>query len=209
MIRSIILQMLLSDGTGRGITLAQTQTSVNVTTIVITKPTGTVQNDLMLAIMASDNANTWTGDTGWTEIADQGALPSLRMAYKVAGASEGSSYTFTSSNNAKLSGCILTIPGYQYDAVGTFASAADPVVAPSVTASATSGLLIAAFAGKNISLTFTTPSGMAAVCSDSEGNRPSYTIFMKSIDAGATGTISSSCGTGTEVTGALIALKHV
>ena len=47
----------------------------NSTTLTITKPGGVQQGDLLLAAMCGSGAGggeSWTGDTGWTEVIDQG-----------------------------------------------------------------------------------------------------------------------------------------
>jgi hypothetical protein len=104
---------------------ATTTSPVATSTITINKPAGTQQGDLMLAFVSGSINLTYTGDTGWTEIADQGVEPSLRVAYKVAGASEPSSYVFTSSSTSgNKTGAILT---YRYAAYDTSSlEAADP-----------------------------------------------------------------------------------
>lgn len=62
----------------------------------ISKPTGTVQNDLLLFCMVGKNNTNFDQPSGFTKIGStliQGGTRLLLVAYKVAGASEGSSYT--------------------------------------------------------------------------------------------------------------------
>jgi hypothetical protein len=98
--------------------IASQNTRTSGTTMSINKPTSTQQGDLMIAFMCSDQNRTWTGATGWTEVADQGTSPSLRIAYRVAGSSEPSSYTFNLSSSANMVGAILTYRYATYDTIG-------------------------------------------------------------------------------------------
>lgn len=191
---------------------ASTQNGSTGATLTISKPTGTTQNNLMIAIMVSGNdvGTTWTGDTGWTEIKDQNASPDLRIAYKIAGASEGDSYTFTNSSSADyLSGCILTYRNAAYDTIGTVGTATSGgnCTAAQITVANNMSILIAAFANDRDSVTFPTPAGMSAVISDSGANSPSYAIFSQLVNAGASGTKSSDCsGSSGYVAGVLLSI---
>lgn len=188
--------------------------ATNTNTLVISKPTGTQQYDLMIAVMAIGFASalTWTGDTGWTEILDQNASPDLRIAYKVAGASEGSSYTFTcSSSVTALTGCILTYRGADYDAIGTIGTAASGgnCTAGAVTASSDNSILLAAFAINAIGgITFPTPSGMSLVTEYTGANQGDWAIFSQAVNTGSSGTKSCDpSGASGAVSGVLLSIK--
>lgn len=188
---------------------ASTSNSNGSSTLVISKPTGTAEGDLMVAVMASDGTVTWSGDTGWTELADQGSTPSLCVAYKIAGASEGPSYTFTSSNNTrKLSGSILTYRYAAYDVISSFVQDTNPLVIPSISPSQSQSILLATGARNTTSVTPTTPVGMTAVVTDSDANSPAYIICSQVTPKGSTGTRSinvSSNNGGTA--GIMLAIK--
>jgi len=94
---------------------AKTSNETLGTTLVIAKPTGTAEGDLMVAFMGASNDATWTGDTDWTEVVDEGVEPSLRVAYKIAGASEPADYTFTCSVSSHRAGTILTFRNAAYE----------------------------------------------------------------------------------------------
>jgi hypothetical protein len=96
--------------------IASAKTATGSTnTLVISKPSGTIEGDLMVAFMTAEDSRTWTGDTGWTEVAIRTTGPSTRVAYKIAGASEGSSYTFTISGTpSNVNGTILTFRNAVY-----------------------------------------------------------------------------------------------
>lgn len=178
-------------------------------TVAISKPTGTVDGDIMVAVMFGGNGGTWTGDSGWTEIIDQGATPNLRAAYKVA-SGEGASYTFTYSGSGAEIGFIATLRGLQYDTASASVTTLNGDGSLAITGiTAAGGVLIAAYALFNgTSLAASTPSGMVPLVSESPGSRAIFG-FWQEVAAGATGTWASSI-TGTNPFnngGILIALK--
>lgn len=175
------------------------KTITSGTDLVINKPTGTIENDLMIAVMATSTnlPRAWTGDTGWTEVADQNASlgNNLRVAYKVAGASEGSSYTFTLSSTGYLeSGCILTYRYAAYDTIGNFTTFTNPLVLPSISPSASQSMLIAAGSERTASVTVGTPTSMTALVTDNNANAPSYGVFGQIVASGPVGTRSMAAG---------------
>jgi len=94
---------------------ASSTNPVTTSSITVNKPAGTQQGDLMIAVMSASVNATFTGATGWTEVVDQAVSPSLRVAYRYAGATEGSSYSFTSSpSGASKAAAILTYRYAQY-----------------------------------------------------------------------------------------------
>ncbi|HXO19503.1 MAG TPA: C25 family cysteine peptidase, partial [Thermoanaerobaculia bacterium] len=84
------------------------------TTLTINKPAGTVQNDLLVAIVGDATAGgAITAPAGWTSI-DQtacGAGCRLAVFYRVAGAAEGANYIFTENAAAVAAGTILRYTG--------------------------------------------------------------------------------------------------
>lgn len=191
---------------------ASTQNTV-VGNLVIAKPTGTVEGDLMIAAMAADVGATWTGDTGWTEIAAQGSGasngPGLRIAYKVAGASEGSSYTFVSSSTrAGIGGCILTYRYASYDTIaGAFTTAATPLVLTSISPSASQSILIAVGGRTSASITLGTPTSMTARVTDNDATAPSYIVLSQTVAKGPVGTRSMTTGATSGVSGIMLSIK--
>lgn len=193
--------------------IASAQTQVNLSpstaTVTVNKPAGTVAGDLMIMVGATGSlVRTWTDDTGWTEVADQGAPPNLRVAYKVAGSSEPSSYTFTidTATGTGIFACILTYRNAVYDTIGTFATNANPLVLPSVDASLNNSVLIACAAGRTTA-TITMPSEMILRVTDNDAIAPSLRIADQYVLAGATGTKSVSSGAATDVSGVLLTIK--
>lgn len=176
-------------------------------TLTISKPTGTLEGHLMITGNFQDGHTVagFTGDTGWTEVYDV-INPSFRWAYKIAGASEPSSYSFTGPNT-QLSGFIVTLSGAVYDTSGTPNALATPVVANGITVASDNSLLLAVYKVQNLSKTFTTPTGMTTVCNDADAWAPSFAVFKESVNAGATGNRSSTPSGGATGNGLLISVK--
>ncbi len=186
---------------------AQAQLTSSSVSLTIDKPTGTLEGDLMIAVMASGTNSTWTGDTDWVEVADQGGRPCLRVAYKVAGSSEGSNYTFTQSASGNASGCILTYRYAAYDAIGSFATATDPLVIAAPTAADSQSILITSASRQNNSVTMTAPAGMTVRVTDADASTPSYRVFDQANPKGLAGVQVTSGGATTNVAGISLVIK--
>lgn len=196
-----------------------TQQSTGSTNLVISKPMGgtadtnTTEGDLMVAFMGSSNSpsGTWTGDTDWTEVADQGNALNLRVAYKFAGASEPSSYTFTSTagdSGAIKAGAILTYRKADFDAMGGFGTNASNSVAPSVNISADFSLLLGAVFNSGNGVTISGPAGTTLRASNSDSISPTFSIFEEGPElAGASGTRTFVAGSSGTRTSALVSIK--
>lgn len=129
--------------------------------ITINKPTGVSEGDLLLAVVGWENNQTpasWTSvPSGWTEIVDRqecGGSPTrpctFSVWYKVAGASEPSSYTWQASiSGVGLMGVISAYSGVDettpMDATRTVATggAATTVDPPSITTVTNDAFVIA------------------------------------------------------------------
>lgn len=188
---------------------AQTQNAATSTTLVIAKPAGTIQGDLMVAFMGNDDSagRDWTNPAGWTQ-AVLGGPNSAQTVYKIAGASEGADYTFTHNATRRLSGVIVTYRFAKYDVVGTIASGSTPLAAPEITVTAAESVLLAFFMNDGGMTNASTPTGMSVLATDYDGTDPNYAVFSQSVGAGATGTrTSASTGaSGADFQGNLIAI---
>lgn len=207
---TLALQPIYTGPTPAFVASESTQSTLaSTSSVVVSKPTGTTEGDLMIMVGSCGSTRTWTGDTGWTEVADQGALPSVRIAYKVAGASEPSSYTFTisSATTNGMAASILTYRGAAYDTVGTFTTSTNPLVLPSISPSENFSLLIATGARAAASITLGTPTDMTARVTDSDATLPSYIVCDQLVIAGATGARSMSTGSTSGVSGIMLAIK--
>lgn len=191
------------------IAIESTSTANITSTLTINKPAGTIEGDLMIAVMGTDSGSTtWTGDTDWIEIADLGTSNhSLRVAYKIAGTSEGLNYTFTYNSSRRLSGSILTYRNAAYDKIGSFGTGANPIVIPSITLNKSQSILIAVGMRSNSGITLTTPIGMSALVVDNDTDSPSYIVCDQIVPKGPTGTRSTDANSSNGVAGIMLAIN--
>ncbi|MCH9034472.1 MAG: hypothetical protein IID42_08210, partial [Planctomycetes bacterium] len=175
----------------------ETATTLNFINLDIAKPTGTVENDLLIAVISNEKGTIDT-PAGWTVIAT--ALDGNRnqsrttVFYKVAGPSEPSLYTFTSTNNKKASGAILRYSGIDPSSpidVSAFAtgSSINPT-APDVTTTVDSTRVVRLFgARKGPDATDPYPPGTTGrFAIDAAGKAASGAADAAQASAGATGT---------------------
>ena len=189
------------------IAAASAQTSGSASTLTINKPTGVQSGDLLIAIMGADAGRTFT-DANFTEVADIGTSPALRVAYRVAGGSEPATYDFTPNSSAKLSGCILAYRYAAYDAIGSFATGANPLVITGPSASVANCRLIGAALRSSTSITITSPGSMTDRVTDNDANAPSYLVSDEVLtSSGATGTRSFGMGSSSSTVGILLTIK--
>jgi len=90
---------------------------VDATSIVITKPTGLAEGDLMVAILGSDETDGFNTPSGWTALESVTLSSpdtySANVFYKVADAGDvaASDFTFSPPDQAIIGGGILRISG--------------------------------------------------------------------------------------------------
>lgn len=177
--------------------VASAQAGTAASTLTINKPAGVQSGDLLIALCGTKAGRTWTGDTGWTEVIDQGVAPSTRVAYLIAGGSEPATYTFTSSSSDALSGVIAAFRYAAYDTIGTISTTATSGVqtAPAITLSTSSSAIFAFFANSNSDRSWSNPtSGLVSTASDSDTDAPSWALYRElDLSSGSTGTRSATC----------------
>ena len=213
----VMLWQKLSGAASRnttGITFIASAKQINTasgSTLTLPIPAGTISGDLMIAVMDANNSGTsWTGDTGWTEVYDQGVNPRLRVAYKVAAAGDSiAAFTISSGSTAYCGGVILTYRNSSFDVIGSgfVTSGSTPIVAPGV--NATGGLLLACYGQSGITTTsFSTPTGMSLVVDNTTG--PNFAVFSENVQTGATGDRTSTpAGSIAPSAGILLAIKPI
>ena len=119
------------------------------TTLVINKPTGVAQGDVMLATVTVTGTGAPTTPSGWT-VAKSTSGTALRQAtyYKVAGASEPASYSWALGSSRAASGGIVDYSGVNQtapvDATTSASGASGNAVAASITTSAANDQVLAA-----------------------------------------------------------------
>lgn len=180
----------------------------SISSITINKPTGTVSGDVLVCIIWQDSDGT-IGNlltlSGWTQagsnIAESGTSPYAKAWYKVAGGSEPSSYTWTTSTNASTVGVMMALTGVESTVPIRINPTADvgsgtTMSAPTVGAGSTppiGDLLICSYAAQNGStLTMSTPSGMTATGGADTSWISSFSFTRVLTSAGATGAKSST-----------------
>lgn len=138
--------------------VASNSNGVSGNSVVIDKPIGTVDGDLMVVMLyngyGSDVNCTWTPPSGWTEASDQGVSPDLCIMYKVA-SSEGSNYTFNANTGFVSVGILSTFRGVS---TLTRITATSNTLSTPTLSNPSSKLAVAAFALKGV-LSGAAPSG--------------------------------------------------
>lgn len=165
----------------------------NVSSITVNIPAGTVDGDLMLALLNSSGGSpVWTA-SGWTPITENDTRNAIIMVKTAS--SEGASQQFNSSQSEKLSATIVTYKNAKLGFTGSFGSMANPAIAPSSTVPVVPAALVGFFNSERSGATFSTPTGMTAVASETAA--AAFAIFDQVVTAGASGTRSSTLsGTG-------------
>jgi cellulose synthase/poly-beta-1,6-N-acetylglucosamine synthase-like glycosyltransferase len=128
-------------------------TSFDSTWVTVTKPTGTVEDDLLIAIMSHDSGfGTLGAPSGWTPIFDTLVSSfgcTFRAWYLIAGASEPAFYTFTSTDSDQLIAGIMRFSGHDLndpiDVSNTSTGTSNAPTAPSVTTTVDDALVLRVF----------------------------------------------------------------
>lgn len=168
--------------------------------VVVTKPTGTADGDVMVAcgVITGTSANTQTivPPAGWTERVgptDNGTDRRLYLWTRES-ASDGADYTFTRTGASAARVTILSISGGDYDTVtsGTNASGTSHTI-PSVTTS-TANCLVVAFVGAGGGATSQTPPTSYTERSDDAATTFIASSSLAYAAAGATGAVTATTG---------------
>ncbi len=161
---------------------------------VVTKPSGTVQDDLLVACGLTVNGGTFTAPAGWTQHAN--SLNAFRpLWWKVAGGSEPANYTFVTSDATTAS--IVVIVRISGATTSTPIEAAAGVAGtgaltlPTVTSGGAGRLLLQIMVKAIASNTWTPPGAPTVERHDaSVGTSPTYSSASgdETVGSGATGT---------------------
>lgn len=161
--------------------------SYTSSSVTITTPTGTVDGDLLIALIQNDSSATITPPAGWTAIA---STPGASSFYKIA-ASEGASYVFTPSAGSGV-GTVARITGHNTtspiaDSAAAYATSSLTGIAPSVTASVASSGLVQMVQTTGSSSAWTAP-GTATKVYDLVVSSKNVAGGQETVGSGATGT---------------------
>ncbi|HEX9730119.1 MAG TPA: hypothetical protein VGA37_16605, partial [Gemmatimonadales bacterium] len=209
--------------TGAAHILALRPAGANLT---INKPTGTVQDDVMIASVAvRPSSSTITPPTGWTLIRtdtwDSGITEILSTYRKVAGASEPASYSWGLTASTGAVGGILSFSGVDTTTPidvsnGQQVNTGDDVAAPSVTTTVANTMLVTAHAVTSSGTSgsaWTPPTGMTEAVdvssSSGTGGESIELNYVLQASAGATGTKTATMSAHDDAGGAaqIIALR--
>ncbi|HVX91185.1 MAG TPA: hypothetical protein VHC20_06205 [Candidatus Paceibacterota bacterium] len=176
----------------------------NTSSITITKPTGTVDGDVMIAVIVTGSGAIVSSPAGWQviDIVDNSSNLKMVTWYKVANG-EGASYNFTddSGNTLPLNGSIQTFRGVDTSSpINTSATATstttDPVTTPTVTTTASALLVHVAVSRYATATNIATKGTYAAVANytirSNQGNRGSGTQYYGAVMTSSTDAVVSA-----------------
>lgn len=184
-----VLKLLTSNfvGVASPTYIASAGTRTTSSTVTVNKPAGTQEGDLMVAfIMAASAGVTPSYPSGWAEaVLDTTGNNSGAVAYKVAGASEPSTYDFTVGGSFGRNVQIVTIRNASNLTVGSYNEAtSSTVTAPSITAVG-NGILLGWFGIEGTPTLTTAPSSMTQAVQTTGG--PVCWTYYQTSSAGSTG----------------------
>lgn len=163
------------------------------TSLTINKPSGTAEGDYLVASIAFDREGgtpAITPPSGWTAIQTEYSGASLWTGYKLAGASEGASYAWSFSGDARnIAGGIIAVRGVIAPAQSSerINTATKNHTANGVTLTSANALLVFGLAVGGWQQNFDPPSGWTERV-DQGGGWTSVGMFTKEVtSSGATG----------------------
>lgn len=136
--------------------------------IVVTKPAGTTQGDILVAHVGQGGSAgdiTFTAPAGWTLIVHTNSAGTLRASqssfWLLAGAAEGATYTFTASASCSYMATMIALIGADETApidvfAGAAGNAADPI-APTITTASINCFMSASFSAAAAAAESTAP----------------------------------------------------
>jgi MSHA biogenesis protein MshQ len=187
--------------------------------IIVAKPAGTVQGDLLVVgiMLEKGSTSSITTPAGWTLIrrTDQGTNAGMGTYYKWAGASEPATYTFETSNSSKwavgmsrISGAYTLSPIHASN--GATGTSGTSVTAPSVTTTKLNTLVLAFYTNKKHA-TYTPASTTTErydAPNSAEGLPSNMMATFVQATAGATGNKVATASEGESWVGQQIAIRE-
>jgi len=190
--------------------LQSNEQSWDAPNVTVNKPTGTVADDLLLAVISTDGNQAVTAPAGWITI-DVGSSPNnaatLATFYKIATASEPASYQFAWPGGERNTGTILRYSNINTSnpidvltAITATGNSNTPT-SPDLTAVSSNTTVVYAFAadGNHGNVT-TAPAGTTGRYANRAGSNPAVVcsagIADKTLTSGSTGTGAFNMGNG-------------
>jgi hypothetical protein len=178
---------------------AETAASLSANTVTVTKPTGTVDNDIMLAIAyVNDATATITPPAGWTlaESVNTTITAKATLYYKKA-SSEGANYQFDFSVTSRVRATIVTFTGQDTttpvgDTSGQGNSSSTSAPAATVTSTVDNSVIVYGAIMDSGTGTSWTPPTDYTEATDTGGAASTTFAYATMASAGATGTITGT-----------------
>lgn len=182
-----------------------------VTTLQITKPTGTVADDVLIFAVSLrvNTAQTFAPPSGFVLIRNTSGITAGRIAtyYKVAGGSEPANYTMGWSSTSNATGCILGYSGVHTSSTiednnGAYNSATGAdIVIPSVSAADIQRVLVSIYGSSGASPTWSPPAGMTEQVDRNATSCSIGAADQSLATGGATGTRTATLSVTTDYVG--------
>ena len=180
--------------------------------VTVTRPTGTTDGDILVAMVINDSTGEVTADTGtWTEISNVGTGMNMSIFYKEA-SSEPASHTFTTNGAADATAIVAAFSktggtwDLQDNANSNLASG-NSLTTGSVTATDNS-MLICAWSNDDNEAVSSPPSGMTLIANQNGGS-VSVDGYYESRSSGAVTKSLTYSGGGEELRSIAIVLDLV
>ena len=201
--------------TGGSVAFRSASTGANRTTrtLVVPRPAGVVNGDVMVAVVAVRKNPTATPPQGWTQVSmtPNGTTYRQYVFTKVATGTESTSYTFTFNQSRAASGAIVAYSGVRaQNPVETFTAGtarAAAITAPSATTALNGAMVVGAFSINNSSA-IAPPAGMTERGEVASGSKIKTEVadYVQST-AGATGAKTATAAAAAPNIGQLIVLR--
>ncbi|HYE95062.1 MAG TPA: hypothetical protein VD962_02535, partial [Rubricoccaceae bacterium] len=162
---ALLVWAALGPAMAQGIAFRGTASAwTNNTSITISKPTGVVQGDFLMAVIRTRIGAGWNVPSGWTQLMIHTSGGTQVVFYKFAGSSEPTSYTFTATGPHRMAGGIVAYSGVHsatpIDVYNGATGNSTSMAAPSLTTTSANTMLVA-FYGINNNVAFTQPASMS------------------------------------------------
>lgn len=183
----------------------------STSTATVTKPTGTIENDLMVAVVVRESGSL-SEESGWTQIFSQSfSGASLEVYWKLAGASEPASSNWPLNNSSPISVSVSSFYNINIsNPIGNFTYQANSnstsMVAPSVTPVTTNDFLLF-IGGISGNIRATAPAGMTEDVDFGLGNTAVYVAKQLLSGSSATGNKTATLASSSSNAGGLITIR--
>ena len=181
--------------------------SGSTASLSVTKPTGTIDGDILVAFVTSD-ANTSIASTGWTVQTQNASVFGTFAILTKTAASEGASWNFTAASSKMMAQVVCVSGAASIDVVGTFPapSSGSPQVATAITPTGAGLMLGAFFNGSATNTVSSPPAGMDFIDSQTQAYQGLF-AYSEIVPSGSTGSRSITWAGTSAATQALICVK--